>query len=147
MVISYIWQVDVEARQFIKKFSEVRFHQDGSPELLILKEWPSTNALEDFLYYQRPDFISRLPLLEYIHWKWGFLNLAAKLPHDSLQPDVALKLFMAYGTPEELHRGNSVLHLHSSMTDVVSTQPLLYPYHSFSYFFLEILYMMCPWDF
>ena len=89
--------------------------------MLKLKDWPSPSASEEFLLYQRPEFISKMPLLEYIHSKCGLLNVAAKLPHYSLQNDVGPKLFVSYGMYEELGRGDSVNNLHFSMRDMVSS--------------------------
>lgn len=87
--------------------------------MLKLKDWPSPSASEEFLLCQRPEFISKLPLLEYIHSKWGLLNVAAKLPHYSLQNDVGPKIFISYGSYEELGRGDSVTNLHGNMRDMV----------------------------
>ncbi|XP_010242027.1 PREDICTED: lysine-specific demethylase JMJ25 [Nelumbo nucifera] len=112
-------EVDIELGQFIKGYSEGRIHENGWPEMLRLKDWPSPSASEEFLLYQRPDFISKLPLLEYIHSKWGLLNVAANLPHYSLQNDVGPKILISYGIYEELGRGDSVDNLHISMRDMV----------------------------
>ncbi|KAK8701594.1 hypothetical protein V6N13_019981 [Hibiscus sabdariffa] len=60
-------EVDIELDQFIKGYIEGRTHENGSSEMLKLKDWPSPSASEEFLMYQRPEFISKLPLLEYIH--------------------------------------------------------------------------------
>ncbi|KAK8698085.1 hypothetical protein V6N13_114216 [Hibiscus sabdariffa] len=87
--------------------------------MLRLKDWPSPSASEEFLMYQRPEFISKLPLLEYIHSRLDLLNVAAKLPHYSLQNDVGPKIYISYGTYEELDRGNSVINLHFKMRDMV----------------------------
>lgn len=114
-------QVDIELDQFIKGYSEGRIHEDGRPEMLKLKDWPSPSASEEFLMYQRPDFISKLPLLEFIHSKWGLLNVAAKLPHYSLQNDVGPKILISYGTSEELETGASVDNLRLNMRDMVNT--------------------------
>ncbi|KAF8387810.1 hypothetical protein HHK36_026468 [Tetracentron sinense] len=112
-------EVDIELGQFIKGYSDGRIHENGWPEMLKLKDWPSPSATEEFLLYQRPEFISKLPLLEYIHSKWGLLNVAAKLPHYSLQNDVGPRIFISYGTYEELGRGDSVTNLHTNMRDMV----------------------------
>ncbi|XP_077227282.1 jmjC domain protein JMJ24 isoform X2 [Tasmannia lanceolata] len=112
-------EVDIELSQFIKGYSEGRIHENGWPEMLKLKDWPSPRALEEFLLYQRPEFICKLPLLEYIHSKWGLLNLAAKLPHDPLQADVGPRISIAYGASEDLGRGDSVTNLRVNMGDVV----------------------------
>lgn len=112
-------EVDIELGQFIKGYTEGRIHENGWPEMLKLKDWPSPGASEEFLQYQRPEFLSKLPLIEYIHFKWGLMNVAAKLPYYSLQNDVGPKIFITYGTYEELGRGDSVTNLHSNMRDMV----------------------------
>ncbi|MBA0584659.1 hypothetical protein Gorai_015461 [Gossypium raimondii] len=112
-------EVDIELDQFIKGYTEGRTHENGPPEMLKLKDWPSPGASEEFLMFQRPEFISKLPLLEYIHSRLGLLNVAAKLPHYSLQNDAGPKIYLSYGTYEELDRGNSVTNLHFKMRDMV----------------------------
>ncbi|XP_043720519.1 lysine-specific demethylase JMJ25-like isoform X1 [Telopea speciosissima] len=112
-------EVDIELGQFIKGYAEGRIHENGWPEMLKLKNWPLPSASEDFLLYQRPDFIGKLPLLEYIHSKWGLLNVAAKLAHNSLQTDVGPTISISYGTFEELGRGDSVVNLHMNMRDML----------------------------
>ncbi|XVF57492.1 hypothetical protein PTKIN_Ptkin06aG0209500 [Pterospermum kingtungense] len=112
-------EVDIELGEFIKGYTEGRAHENGLPEMLKLKDWPSPGASEEFLTYQRPEFISKLPLLEYIHSRLGLLNVAAKLPHYSLQNDVGPKIYISYGTYEELGRGDSVTNLHFKMRDMV----------------------------
>ncbi|KVH89577.1 JmjC domain-containing protein [Cynara cardunculus var. scolymus] len=112
-------EIDIELGQFIRGYSEGRLREDHQPEMLVLKNWPSPSASEEFLLYQRPEFISKLPLLEYIHSKWGLLNLAAKLPHYSLQNDVGPKILISYGMHDELGQGDSVNMLRFNMRDVV----------------------------
>lgn len=112
-------EVYIELGQFIKGYSEGRVRENGWPEMLKLKDWPSPSASEEFLLYQRPDFISRLPLLEFIHSKLGLLNVAAKLPHYSLQNDAGLKIYISYGMHDELGRGDSVDNLHRNTRDMV----------------------------
>ncbi|KAL3750107.1 hypothetical protein ACJRO7_011138 [Eucalyptus globulus] len=112
-------EIDIDLDQFIKGYSEGHIHENGLPKMLKLKDWPSPGASEEFLLYQRTEFISKLPLLEYIHSKWGILNLAAKVPHYSLQNDVGPKIYISYGTKEELGKGDSVTNLHFNMRDLV----------------------------
>lgn len=122
MCLYAMWfQVDIELGQFIKGYHEGRFHENGRPQMLKLKNWPSPSSLDEFLLYQRPEIINNLPLLEYIHSKWGLLNVAAKLPHYSLQNDVGPKIFISYGTSEELDRGDSVNNLRFNLRDMVSS--------------------------
>ncbi|KAI5587268.1 E3 ubiquitin-protein ligase JMJ24 isoform X4 [Populus trichocarpa] len=112
-------EVDIELDQFIRGYSEGRIRENGSLEMLKLKDWPSPSASEEFLLYQRPEFISKLPFLEFIHSRLGILNVAAKLPHYSLQNDVGPKICISYGSHEELGVGNSVINLHFKMRDMV----------------------------
>ncbi|KAF7805104.1 lysine-specific demethylase JMJ25 isoform X1 [Senna tora] len=112
-------EIEIELSQFMKGYFEGRAHENGWPQLLKLKDWPSPSASEEFLLHQRPEFISKLPLLEYIHSKWGLLNVAAKLPHYSLQNDVGPKIYISYGVNEELGSGDSVTNLHFNMRDMV----------------------------
>lgn len=113
-------QIDIHLDEFIRGYSEGRICKNGLPQMLKLKDWPSPSASEEFLLYQRPELISKLPLLEFIHSKWGLLNVAAKLPHYSLQNDVGPKIFMSYGLYEELGKGDAVHNLHVNMRDMVS---------------------------
>ncbi|CAL1407407.1 unnamed protein product [Linum trigynum] len=112
-------EVDLELSQFIKGYKEGRMREDGSLEMLKLKDWPSPTASEEFLLYQRPEFVSKLPLLEFIHSRLGVLNVAAKLPHYSLQNDVGPKIYLSYGRMEELGRGDSVTNIHLKMRDMM----------------------------
>jgi lysine-specific demethylase 3 len=131
-------QIDIELGQFMKGYSEGRILENGWPQILKLKDWPSPSASEEFLLYQRPDFISKLPLLQYIHSKWGLLNVAAKLPHYSLQNDVGPKIYISYGISDELGRGDSVTKLHFNMRDMVYFSILIDPrYAKWSFYFMS----------
>ncbi|XP_051135650.1 E3 ubiquitin-protein ligase JMJ24 isoform X2 [Andrographis paniculata] len=112
-------EISIELEEFIQGYSSGRLQDNGQSQLLKLKDWPSPSASEEFLLYQRPDFISKLPLLEFIHSKWGLLNVAAKLPHYSLQNDVGPKIYIAYGEVEEIGDCNSTENLHLNMRDMV----------------------------
>lgn len=112
-------EVEIELNQFIKGYSEGCKREDGWPQMLKLKDWPPPSTLEEFLLCHRPEFLVNFPLVEFIHSKWGILNLAAKLPHDALQNETAPKLFISHGTHEELGRGDSVANLQINMGDLV----------------------------
>ncbi|KAE8651612.1 lysine-specific demethylase JMJ25 [Cucumis sativus] len=112
-------EVNIELLQFIEGYFDGRISESGRPEMLKLKDWPSPSESEDFILYQRPEFIVKLPLLEYIHSKWGLLNVAAKLPHYSLQNDVGPKIFICYGAFKEHSAGDSVNNLSINMRDMV----------------------------
>lgn len=112
-------EVHIKLNQFIKGYSDGHKGEDGKLMMLKLKEWPPVSVLEEFLLCQRPEFIVNFPLVDFIHSKWGFLNLAAKLPPDALQSEVGLKLLIAYGRQQEPGKNDSVTNLMVKMGDVV----------------------------
>ncbi|CAN6325239.1 unnamed protein product [Urochloa humidicola] len=112
-------EVDIELKQFIKGYSDGNNGGDGRLLMLKLKEWPRPSVLEEFLLCHRPEFIVNFPLVDFIHPRWGLLNLAAKLPQDALQPEVGMKLLIAYGSRQELGQGDPVMNLTLNMADVV----------------------------
>ncbi|CAN6320013.1 unnamed protein product [Urochloa humidicola] len=112
-------EVDIELKQFFKGYSDGKKGGDGRLLMLKLKEWPRPSVLEEFLLCHRPEFIVNFPLVDFIHPRWGLLNLAAKLPQDALQPEVGMKLLIAYGSCQELGQGYPVMNLTINMADVV----------------------------
>ncbi|VAI05673.1 unnamed protein product [Triticum turgidum subsp. durum] len=112
-------EVHIKLNQFIKGYSDGHEGEDGKLMMLKLKDWPPVSVLEEFLLCQRPEFIVNFPLVDFIHSKWGFLNLAAKLPPDALQSEVGLKLLIAYGRQQQPGRSDSVTNLMVKMGDVV----------------------------
>ncbi|KAF7042652.1 hypothetical protein CFC21_052194 [Triticum aestivum] len=112
-------EVHIKLNQFIKGYSDGHKGEDGKLIMLKLKDWPPVSVLEEFLLCQRPEFIVNFPLVDFIHSKWGFLNLAAKLPPDALQSEVGLKLLIAYGRQQQPGKSDSVTNLMVKMGDVV----------------------------
>ncbi|OAY80078.1 Lysine-specific demethylase JMJ25, partial [Ananas comosus] len=112
-------EVDIEMNKFIKGYSDGRILVDSRPLMLKLKDRPAPNILEEFLVCHTLEFLVNFPLVDFVCSKWGVLNLAAKLPHDTTQSEGAPKLLIAYGIHEELDRDCFISNLQINIGDVV----------------------------
>ncbi|KAL2921821.1 Lysine-specific demethylase JMJ25 [Bienertia sinuspersici] len=113
-------EVEIDIYNFFKGYLHGRKHSNGWPEILKLKDWPSSNSFEECLPRHFAEFIMMLPYSNYTHPDSGILNLATKLPDGAPKPDLGPKTYIAYGFSEELGRGDSVTKLHCDMSDAVN---------------------------
>ncbi|XVE74268.1 hypothetical protein DITRI_Ditri12bG0003000 [Diplodiscus trichospermus] len=113
-------EVELNIHKFFVGYLKGCVHSNSWPQLLKLKDWPPSNFLEELLPRHCAEFFSALPFLEYTNPYSGILNVAAKLPANSLKPDLGPKTYIAYGFVEELGRGDSVTKLHYDMSDAVN---------------------------
>ncbi|XP_042447815.1 lysine-specific demethylase JMJ25-like isoform X1 [Zingiber officinale] len=137
-------ELDVNIHHFFTGYSSNKgnLDQKGWPQILKLKDWPPSNSFEERLPRHGAEFINSLPFKEYTHperrsfkkrrhkkdkgeqeslqSRFGFHNLAVKLPENSLKPDLGPKTYIAYGVLQELGRGDSVTKLHCDMSDAVN---------------------------
>ncbi|XP_055961706.1 lysine-specific demethylase JMJ25-like isoform X2 [Mercurialis annua] len=113
-------EVDINVHRFFDGYLTGRFDQKDWPQILKLKDWPSSTMFDELLPQHGAEFTLCLPFKEYTHPENGPLNLAVRLPKDSLKPDMGPKTYIAYGCTQELGRGDSVTKLHCDMSDAVN---------------------------
>ncbi|PKA62760.1 lysine-specific demethylase 3 [Apostasia shenzhenica] len=113
-------EVQINIHQFFSGYSLGRYHANGWPEMLKLKDWPPSSSFEERLPRHGAEFLAAIPFQEYSSPRDGLLNLAVMLPEGFLRPDLGPKTYIAYGFDRELGRGDSVTKLHCDMSDAIN---------------------------
>ncbi|KAH8507859.1 hypothetical protein H0E87_010131 [Populus deltoides] len=113
-------EVEINVHKFFTGYTEGRFDGKNWPQILKLKDWPPYKTFGESLPRHDVEFTCCLPFKEYTDRRSGPLNLAIRLPQNSLKPDMGPKTYIAYGFPIELGRGDSVTKLHCDMSDAVN---------------------------
>ncbi|KAJ6682540.1 JMJC DOMAIN-CONTAINING HISTONE DEMETHYLATION PROTEIN [Salix koriyanagi] len=113
-------EVEINVHKFFTGYTEGRFDDKKWPQILKLKDWPPYKTFDESLPRHDVEFTCCLPFKEYTDRRSGPLNLATRLPQNSLRPDMGPKTYIAYGFPKELGRGDSVTKLHCDMSDAVN---------------------------
>ncbi|CAM8994374.1 unnamed protein product [Rhodiola kirilowii] len=110
-------EVTVNIHQFFDSYLKGKLDTYGWPLILKLKDWPQSNKFDAMSPRHAFEFMNCLPFKEYTHPRTGYLNIATKLPANSLKADLGPKTYIAYGVERELGRTDSVTKIHCDFSD------------------------------
>ncbi|XP_039262785.1 lysine-specific demethylase 3-like [Styela clava] len=102
-----------------ENISQRLLDENGKTMILKLKDWPPTEAFHDVMPEMFEDLQQALPLRDYT-FVGGKCNVASRLPHFYVKPDLGPKMYNAYGWVTETDWRQGTTNLHLDISDAVN---------------------------
>ncbi|KAF5742225.1 lysine-specific demethylase JMJ25 isoform X1 [Tripterygium wilfordii] len=113
------FEVEIGIRQLFKGSLNGRTHTNMCHEMLKLKGWLSASLFQEHFPAHYAEILHTLPLPEYMDPTSGILNVAAKLPQETSQPDLGPCIYISCSSGENHVQADSVTELCNDSCDTV----------------------------